>query len=107
MPLNILTFLFDLFRFTEGVCTTIIVVTLFTLISVSLISSPDHPQQTYASLFDLFRFTEGVSDEADAALLKDPCAVQLCIFAVEYATARVLIAYGVKPTALAGHSIGE
>eukprot|EP00040_Diaphanoeca_grandis_P024578 m.135297 g.135297 ORF g.135297 m.135297 type:complete len:2787 (+) comp29787_c4_seq1:169-8529(+) len=37
----------------------------------------------------------------------DPVVVQMCIFAVEYSLAKTLIEFGVQPTALAGHSIGE
>jgi acyl transferase domain-containing protein len=43
----------------------------------------------------------------DASLLDNPCAVQLAIFATEYAMAKLLMHCGVRPTALAGHSIGE
>lgn len=43
----------------------------------------------------------------DAKLLEDPCAVQLAIFGTEYSMAQLLMNLGIRPTALAGHSIGE
>ena len=45
--------------------------------------------------------------DGDAIPFTDPVVVQACIFATEYALAKTLIEFGVKPAALAGHSIGE
>ena len=45
--------------------------------------------------------------DGDAVPFTDPVVVQACIFATEYALAKTLMEFGVKPAALAGHSIGE
>jgi acyl transferase domain-containing protein/acyl carrier protein len=49
----------------------------------------------------------GVLTSADAAALRQTCHAQPALFAVEYALARALMAAGIVPTALAGHSVGE
>ncbi|MCT9932201.1 SDR family NAD(P)-dependent oxidoreductase [Planotetraspora sp. A-T 1434] len=45
--------------------------------------------------------------EADAAQLAEATLAQPLLFAVEYALARSLMAKGVHPSALVGHSVGE
>ncbi|SNT48545.1 Acyl transferase domain-containing protein [Asanoa hainanensis] len=45
--------------------------------------------------------------EADADTQRQTCHAQPMLFAIEYALARTLMALGVEPTAMAGHSIGE
>ncbi|MEZ0075273.1 SDR family NAD(P)-dependent oxidoreductase [Planotetraspora sp. GP83] len=45
--------------------------------------------------------------EADAARLAEATLAQPLLFAVEYALARSLMAKGVHPSALVGHSVGE
>ncbi len=45
--------------------------------------------------------------EAAASRLKETEVTQPALFAIEYATARLLSSWGVEPTALIGHSIGE
>jgi len=46
-------------------------------------------------------------DEAAAARLAETAMTQPALFVVEYAMARVLLAWGIRPDALAGHSVGE
>ncbi|MFH1058253.1 MAG: acyltransferase domain-containing protein, partial [Pseudomonadota bacterium] len=46
-------------------------------------------------------------DAAAAQRLTDTAVTQPALFVVEYALAQVLLAYGLRPEALAGHSIGE
>ena len=46
-------------------------------------------------------------DEHVAARLRDTRVAQPAIFTIAYATARLLQSWGVNPTALIGHSIGE
>jgi len=47
------------------------------------------------------------SDEGNEALLNQTAVSQPALFAIEYSLARLWEAYGVKPIAVAGHSIGE
>lgn len=49
---------------------------------------------------------EGAQAEASEAL-KNTAYTQPALFAIEYATAQLLIGWGIKPTAMVGHSIGE
>src|SRR5262249_10095826 len=46
-------------------------------------------------------------DLSDDAKLRHTALAQPALFAVEYATARLLTSWGVAPSAMAGHSIGE
>jgi amino acid adenylation domain-containing protein len=46
-------------------------------------------------------------DQAAAAQLRDTVLAQPAIFAVEYALARLWMGWGIQPTAMIGHSVGE
>jgi len=47
------------------------------------------------------------SDEATARLLDETACTQPALFAVEYALARMWMSWGVEPSAVMGHSVGE
>jgi acyl transferase domain-containing protein len=55
---------------------------------------------------DVRGFLCGVSTD-DSASLRDPLLVQPAIFVVEYCLSRLLMHWGVRPSALIGHSFGE
>jgi acyl transferase domain-containing protein/acyl carrier protein len=61
---------------------------------------------TGVDLGDLL-YGKASSDEGDGQGLEQTAITQPALFAVEWALASLLIAYGVKPQAMLGHSIGE
>jgi len=48
-----------------------------------------------------------LTPEAESAFNKDPTKMQPGLFCTEYAMAKTLMAIGIQPAAVAGHSIGE
>ena len=57
--------------------------------------------------FDLRRVLYAAVDDAAAAQINQTEIAQPALFVIEYALAQLLIGWGLKPTALIGHSIGE
>jgi acyl transferase domain-containing protein len=56
---------------------------------------------------DLRRVLYGTEAPGGAELLTGPRVVQSALFATEYALAQMWMAWGIKPQAMIGHSIGE
>ena len=52
-------------------------------------------------------YPDARNSEAAAKLLRRQSLTQTALFSVEYALARLWMAWGIRPTALVGHSIGE
>lgn len=71
-------------------------------------------RQTFARCAALLKASHGIDlaellhgRQADAARLEQTAYAQPALFVVQYALARQWLAWGVKPEALLGHSIGE
>lgn len=49
----------------------------------------------------------GAGDGPDTEALRDTLLAQPALFAVEYALAQLMISWGIRPSVVAGHSVGE
>ncbi|NJQ15279.1 type I polyketide synthase [Streptomyces bohaiensis] len=56
---------------------------------------------------DLARLLGRADDSEDSAALARPEIVQPAVFAVDYALGTLLMSWGIRPTVLAGYSVGE
>ena len=56
---------------------------------------------------DLRQLLHAEDGSADAALLKETQFTQPALFVIEYALARLWTAWGIRPAAMLGHSVGE